>query len=113
MTITWRRPLRYLSAGDESAFFRWLSGIPGVVSVTGKGRALEIRLRSTMLSAPALRELLAVYKRYGGNLRDLAVLESPSNRAWFRDPAAFWYRSVFGSTSRASKTKRVGPVPAA
>jgi len=98
MNLTWRRPMRYFSSRDEQAFFRWLESIPGVIGVRGVGRELRIELRSPRVSAEALKELIALYRRYGGRLRDLAVFESPGNRRWFRNPKAYWYRGVFGST---------------
>ena len=90
--------MRYFSSRDEKAFFRWLESIPGVVGVRGVGRELRIELRSGRISAEALRELIALYRRYGGRLRDLAVFESTSNRRWFRNPNAYWHRGVFGSS---------------
>lgn len=87
----------YRSPGDEAAFFRWLSGIPGVLGVHGVGRELHIRLRSTRLSATALRELLALYIRFGGHLTELAVFANDSNRSWFCSPEADWHNAVFES----------------
>jgi len=88
--------MRYGSPGDESAYFAWLQSIPGVMRIEGRGRELMIHLRSKRLSARALRELLALYSRYGGNLRELAQFESPSNASWFRAPDAYWYKGVWG-----------------
>lgn len=88
--------MRYASPGDESAFFAWLQSIPGVVKVEGRGRELIIYLRSKRLSATALRELLALYVRYRGNLRELAQFENPSNSAWFRARNAYWHKGVWG-----------------
>ncbi len=89
--------MRYYSPTDEAAFFGWLKSIPGVVSVEGKGRELVIRLRSSRLSASALREFIALYARYGGNMKELGQFERPSNASWFRSPEAYWFKKVFGS----------------
>lgn len=94
-TLIWQASPMYFSPGDETAFFTWLQSIPGVVSVGGAGLALHIRLRSKRLSANSLRELIALYWRYGGFLPDLAQFENPSNTAWLRAPRAFWYRRMF------------------
>jgi len=108
MVFTWRRPLRYFSAGDEDAFFRWLQAIPGIVAVEGSGRELAIRFRSTKVSSAALTELIALYRRYDGDLADLAVFESRSNRKWFRNPGAYWYRAVSAiSRNRSSERDRL------
>lgn len=81
-------------------FFRWLQAIPGVIRVMGRGRQLHVELRSKRLSKRALKEFIALYRRYGGRLGDLAVFETASNRQWFRDPRAYWYRGVFGEGGR-------------
>ena len=95
-TLIWRAPMQYLSAGDEAAFFGWLQTIPGVVSVTGCGRELHIRLRATRISATALREFIALYQRYRGNMRELAQFANSSNASWFMSKEAPWYAKVFG-----------------
>lgn len=88
--------MRYLSEGDEAAFFAWLKSIPGVIAVAGVGRELQIQLRSARLSQQGLRELIALYTRYDGNLNELAQFATDANSAWFKAPDAVWYRAVFG-----------------
>ncbi|GAA5185252.1 hypothetical protein GCM10025771_41050 [Niveibacterium umoris] len=100
-TLIWQAPLRYFSPGDESAFFSWLQSISGVVSVQGRGRELHIRLRSKRLSAQSLREFIALYQRYSGDMRELAQFSNPSNASWFADPDAPWHSHVFGGGSAA------------
>lgn len=87
--------MRYYSLSDELAFFAWLKSSPGVIEVRGEGRQLLIHLKSNRLSASSLREFIALYKRYDGNLEELARFETPSNTSWFRDPKSYWYKSVF------------------
>jgi hypothetical protein len=91
--------MRYLSQGDEAAFFAWLKSIPGVVAVVGSGRELKIQLRSKRLPQQGLRELIALYTRYGGNLNELAQFSTEANSAWFKAPNAVWHRAVFGVTN--------------
>ncbi len=95
-TLVWRAPMLYFAPGDEAAFFYWLQAIPGVLGVRGVGRELHIRLKSKRVSATALRELLALYNRYGGNLSELAMFANPSNEHWFQAPHMYWYSAVFG-----------------
>jgi hypothetical protein len=73
-TLEWRDPIVFCSDGDEKAFFEWLGSIGGVMRVEGQGRSLVIHLRSNKVSKLAARELAAIYRRYGGNLKDLEVL---------------------------------------
>lgn len=95
-TLVWHAPMQYLSQGDEAAFFAWLNAIPGVVSVKGYGRELHIRLRSMRLSQNSLRELIALYTRYNGELSELAQFATEANSAWFKASDAVWHHSVFG-----------------
>ena len=74
----------YFSQSDETAFFHWLESIPGVVRVVGTPDGLVVSLRSRRLSQVALRELLALYFRYGLPMNELAQFETPQNRAWFQ-----------------------------
>lgn len=95
--LIWSAQLHFYSTGDEDAFFNWLQSIPEVISVTGKGRELFIRLRSPLLPSDSLRELIGIYWRYGGRMCELAQFADDSNRAWFQDPKQFWYQSVFNT----------------
>jgi hypothetical protein len=94
-TLTWNAPMPYFSERDEAAFFNWLQSIPGVVSVTGEGRSLKIRLRSARLSGAALREFIALYERYRGDMTELAQFYNSSNASWFKNREAYWYAKVF------------------
>jgi hypothetical protein len=86
--------VRFLSPGDESAFFRWAEGVPGIASVTGEGENIVLMARAR-LSEHALRELLALFHRYNVPLGQLAVFATPANARWFTSPNAYWYKSVF------------------
>lgn len=87
--------MRYWSQGDEAAFFAWLKSVPGVVAVVGSSGELHIQLRSKHLSELGLRELIALYTRYDGNLSELAQFVTDANSAWFKAPNAVWHRAVF------------------
>jgi hypothetical protein len=73
--------MSYNSPGDETAFFTWLKSIPGVVRVDGRGRELLIHLRMQKLSKTALREFVALYRRYVGDLGELAPFCGTAGRA--------------------------------
>lgn len=81
-TLIWRAPMRYYAPGDEAAFFGWLQAIPGVLGVAGTGTELHIAVRSTRLSRASMTELVAIYRRYGGDLRELSLFVTAANRAW-------------------------------
>lgn len=81
-TLIWQAPMSYYAPGDEAAFFGWLQSIPGILSVIGSGRELHIQTRSTRLSRNSILELVALYRRYQGNLGELAMFSTPTNKAW-------------------------------
>ncbi|WLI88864.1 hypothetical protein Q4S45_19490 [Massilia sp. R2A-15] len=95
--LIWTAPMHYYSRSDEAAFFGWLQSIPGVTGIRGQGHELVIRLKSKKLSQTALRELLALYRRYGGDMSELEQFANDTNRSWFQNPDAYWYNAVFAS----------------
>jgi hypothetical protein len=94
-SISFEEPA-YGSQRDEAAFFYWLKRIPGVFAVTGSVRTLTVRIEGRRLSDEALREFLALFRRYRIEMRQLARFETTANRRWFRKRSAYWYRGVFG-----------------
>jgi hypothetical protein len=96
--LIWTAPIHYYSGSDEAVFFGWLQSIPGVTGVRGQGQELIIRLKSTRLSQTALRELLALYRRYGGKMSELEQFANDTNRSWFQNPDAYWYKAVFAAS---------------
>ena len=95
----------YFSQGDERAFVEWVSRIRCVRRIEGHGGELRLHVTGRRVSQTCLRELVALFQRYGAPMHQLAQFETPSNRSWFRDRNAFWYVSVFGKPSN----KRVKP----
>ena len=95
MHLIWHAPLSFYSRADEAAFFSWLKSIPEVKSVTGVGRELHIELSNDVVSETSLRELLAIYSRYNGNMKELAKFVTPENESWLKNKESYWYASVF------------------
>jgi len=88
-------PSPFYSYPDEKSFFDRLEAIRSVQKVEGRGRSLEIKIR-TPISDVGLRELLSVLTRYG--IRDLSSLQQLTdsrNKAWFEQPQTYWHRAVF------------------
>lgn len=94
--FTWKRQIVFFSQGDENAFFSWLQGIEGIESVQGAPEGLIIGLEGEDLPEMSLRELLAIYRRYDGDMKELAVFLRPDNESWFKKPGSYWYGAVFG-----------------
>jgi hypothetical protein len=98
----------YFSPGDERAFFEWVNRIPCVSRLEGEGEELRLHVNGRRVNQTCLRELIALFHRYGVSMGQLAQFETLSNQSWFRNPAAFWYVPVFGRPSN----KRVKPAAA-
>lgn len=99
--------VEYGSYNDEAAFFEWLDKIRGVLSYDGEGDALYIHVNSRLNEA-TLRDFLALFDRYGVDMKQLAVFDSDKFSPWFRDKNSYWYKSVFGNKAvKANPNKKV------
>ena len=74
--LHWKVPIKFWSPLDEKALFGWLESIAGVTRVEGKRTGLMIHLRSRRISKTALRELVAIYRRYGGDLSEIEQFQN-------------------------------------
>jgi hypothetical protein len=92
----------YRSENDESAFFEWLSKLECVQKYEGRGDTLSIHVIRNKVDESALRELLALFYRYGVDMRQLAVFESGDFQPWFTNSQAYWFPSVFGNSSMST-----------
>lgn len=86
----------YYSANDEQAFFAWLDRIACVDGYRGIGRELLINVDLGRADEEAIRELLAIFFRYGIDMQQLAVFGDDANNGWFRAQGSYWYDRVFG-----------------
>ncbi|MGY0194098.1 hypothetical protein ACWA7J_03390 [Leptothrix sp. BB-4] len=89
------RAVRYFSEHDEAAFFEWLDKIAAIRSYEGNGDALYIEVDPAAVDEDALREILALFHRYGVSLKQLEVFDRPEFAEWFRDERAYWFDRVF------------------
>lgn len=88
--------VRFYSQNDESVFFKWLRDIPCVEKFEGRGLTLYITVLPNLVDEDSLRELLALFCRYGVEKRQLAQFDRVEFSEWFRNPNAFWHVEVFG-----------------
>jgi hypothetical protein len=69
----------YQSEGDERAHFEWMHSIPCVRNVRGEGTRIFLTIEEGEVTAADLRELSALYRRYGGDTAQLARLNGHKN----------------------------------
>jgi hypothetical protein len=84
--------VRYLSEGDEDAFFFWLAKTG--CSYRGVGDTLLISVERGVPDA-VLRELLGLFHRYGIEMKQFAVFKDDVRRPWFSNINAYWFPEVF------------------
>ncbi len=82
--------LRYGSQLDENHFFGWLGELEFVESVEGG----VIRITKP-LSKPDLKDLVALFFRYGLDMRTLQHFLTRDNASWFKSEDTYWYKRVF------------------
>jgi hypothetical protein len=93
----------FFSTRDEDVFFSWLNSVTAVIGVSGRGTDLEITLAGRRLSRRDLREMLAIFHRYGIGKRVLRQFDTP-RFTWFRDPKKYWHTEFFGRRRPGPKT---------
>src|SRR5688572_19361248 len=101
MRITVEEPY-FFSHGDEDQFFAWLKSIPAVREVEGTPIGLDVVVKRRRLSSNDLRELIALFHRYGLDSGLLRQFYSPQHE-WMKNPKAYWYKSIFGRASLRSR----------
>ena len=88
--------VRFYSRHDEDAFFEWLKKLPCVEKCQGRGLTVHISVKPALVDEDALREFLALFRRYGVDGRQLARFDREEFTNWFKDPHAYWYEEIFG-----------------
>lgn len=64
----------YWSEGDEKAHFQWMAQIGCIREVKGIGSRVYLEIDEVGVSDLDACELAAIYRRYGGDLTQLASL---------------------------------------
>lgn len=77
---------------DEKHLFQWAMEIPGVLR--WEQDTLVVR---SPLSEASLRDLLALFHRYGIPMPQLAQFLTDKNQSWFTAPRMYWHSKVFGN----------------
>ena len=101
MPILECRRVRFLSQGDEDAFFGLLRANMAIRRMEGIGDTLYLHV-PPRLSERSLRELLATFRRYEIPMEQLAQFTSERNRGWFENPNSYWFSEVFGRDRRTA-----------
>ena len=91
------KQVEFLSVNDETSFFEWLKRIEPIKEVNGVGDEIRLQLESDSIDDESLRELAAIFFRYGVDLTQLSKFKRNDNAEWFYgNKLAFWSKGVFG-----------------
>lgn len=85
----------YYSEYDESAFFEWLDKLACVEKYEGQLDVLNIYVNQARIDAGAVYELLALFRRYNVDMRQLRVFDREEFASWFRNPQSYWFKDIF------------------
>jgi hypothetical protein len=91
------RSVWFYSRSDEAAFFERLDKLTCISKYEGKGDALYIEVRPEAVDERELRELLAVFHRYGIDKKQLDAFDRQEFDQWFRSEKGYWFLEVFGA----------------
>ena len=96
VVITLRaKAVRFLSEQDEAAFFQWLRKLEECVSLRGEGDTIVLDVEKSKLQSDELRELIALFHRYGIEMRQLRAFEIRSNKSWLANEKAYWHGAMY------------------
>jgi hypothetical protein len=100
------REIDYFSERDENIFFTWLNEIPAIVKKQGIANNLHLHIDQKKLNETGLRELLALFQRYGIDMKQLKTFLNEDNKGWFfENKEAFWHQRVFVTDKKAFVNK--------
>jgi hypothetical protein len=85
----------YYSEYDEAAFFEWLDKLDCVDRYEGQLEILNIYVNQGLLDSGSLYEILAIFRRYGVDMKQLIVFDRDEFASWFRNPQSYWFKDVF------------------
>ena len=95
--------VRFYSENDELAFFEWLDKIECIQSYNGQSDILHITIVNNGIDDISLREIIAIFYRYGIDMKQLVKFKNKENREWFCDSHKYWFKRVFGAGVRSTK----------
>ena len=87
----------YYGITDENIFFEWIKRINCIEKFDGQLNDLYLYLKNNELSEDDLYELLAFFKRYKIDMKQLRVFLTEENKKLFlKNKKAYWYKPLFG-----------------
>jgi hypothetical protein len=95
----------FYSPVDEDLFFDWIKKIPSIIHFKGIGTNLLLYFKSKRISARDLKELIALFRRYKIDMKELKIFLNKGNKEWFYEKSkkADWHKKVFGAVKKTDE----------
>jgi hypothetical protein len=87
--------IEFLSELDETSFFQWLAKLSCIERYYGDGDSLKLVVSRAKVDEASLLELVALFFRYGIDLRQLRVFRNENTETWLFRPGAYWFDKMF------------------
>ena len=94
MTNLYIRELTFYSQLDEDSLFSWMEKISIIEDIRGIGDSIIFSVKDE-LSKDDLMEIIALFFRYGIDMKQLEILKSDDNESWFCNREMYWYDAIF------------------
>jgi hypothetical protein len=91
MTEVRASSVRFYSPMDEDSFFAWLNKLISVKEIYGDGKDIVFSLENNDISDHDFHEMIAVFRRYNVDMRQLRILVNKKNQDWVKS----WEPSIF------------------
>jgi len=86
--------LTFYSPRDEENLFSWLGSVAAIKEIKGSGDSIFVKV-AVPIEDDDLSEIIAIFTRYGVNMKQLAVFDD-GRFPWLKRKGMFWYELIFG-----------------
>ena len=105
------RKVKFYCQKDKEAFFEWIQKLEFIERAYEDNKDIILELCNGYFDQFEIRELIALFRRYKINKKELQKVLRPQNRRWFLDRKAYWYKGVFGEKGAIIKNGLIfGPL---
>ena len=88
--------VRYYSDLDKEGFFEWIKKIKSVVEMEKIDGELYLYFKSKRIPDKDLRSLIALFRRFKIDMKQLQLFLNERNKRWLRDGRGHWVELIFG-----------------
>ena len=91
------KQVTFYSQNDETSFFEWLKRIVAINEIEGVGNEIRLHIENASIDDESLRDLIAIFYRYGIELTQLSQFKNKDNEEWFYENKFSYVSNSFQS----------------